>query len=88
MTEADFYNDEKTQLAVLYQIIIIGEVVKKLYLNLALKIDEMVKTVRADDWRGNTAKENTIKGALFALLNQDIAEVERIFLIIQEQPEY
>ncbi|WP_232826277.1 type I restriction endonuclease subunit R [Cyanothece sp. BG0011] len=57
-------------------------------LNLALKIDATVKTVRADDWRGNTAKENTIKGALFALLNQDIAEVERIFLIIQEQPEY
>lgn len=30
MTEADFYNDERTQLAVLYEITIIGEVVKRL----------------------------------------------------------
>jgi len=30
MTEADFYGDERTQLAVLYEITIIGEVVKRL----------------------------------------------------------
>ena len=28
MTETDFYSDERTQLAVLYEITIIGEVVK------------------------------------------------------------
>jgi uncharacterized protein with HEPN domain len=30
MTEAEFYNDERTQLAILYEITIIGEVVKRL----------------------------------------------------------
>ena len=30
MTETDFYSDERTQLAVLYEITIIGEVVKRL----------------------------------------------------------
>ncbi len=30
MTESDFYDDERTQLAVLYEITIIGEVVKRL----------------------------------------------------------
>ncbi|NER19301.1 MAG: DUF86 domain-containing protein [Symploca sp. SIO1C2] len=30
MTEVDFYGDERTQLAVLYEITIIGEVVKRL----------------------------------------------------------
>ncbi|MDB9311875.1 DUF86 domain-containing protein [Spirulina sp. CS-785/01] len=30
MTESDFYGDERTQLAILYEITIIGEVVKRL----------------------------------------------------------
>ncbi|NJO42554.1 MAG: DUF86 domain-containing protein [Cyanobacteria bacterium CRU_2_1] len=30
MTEAEFQNDERTQLAILYEITIIGEVVKRL----------------------------------------------------------
>jgi len=56
-------------------------------LALALRIDHTVKAVRPDGWRGNPAKENTIKAALFALL-QDADQVERVFLIIKAQGEY
>jgi type I restriction enzyme, R subunit len=56
---------------------------------LALKIDEAVKRVRPDDWRGHQAKENQIKReALLPLLENNVAEVDRVFLIIKEQPEY
>ena len=55
--------------------------------DLALKIDEVVKKIRPDGFRGVQAKEQVIKGALFALL-QDAAAVERIFLIIKQQKEY
>jgi hypothetical protein len=54
---------------------------------LALRIDETVKKVRPDDWRGVQPKERVIKAALYGVL-QDPAEVERIFLIIKAQKEY
>jgi type I restriction enzyme R subunit len=54
---------------------------------LALRIDDTVKHVRPDGWRGHQAKENTIKAALHDVL-LDFAEVERIFLIIKAQQEY
>jgi len=57
-------------------------------LSLALKLDQTVKRVRPDAWRGNQAKENTIKAALLPLLGNDVAEVERMFLIIKAQREY
>lgn len=50
---------------------------------LALKIDETVKQVRPDSWRGIQAREQVIKAALYGVL-QDVAEVERIFKIIFE----
>jgi type I restriction enzyme R subunit len=56
-------------------------------LDLVLKLDETVKRVRPDDWRGVRAKEQVIKAGLFALL-QDAGEVERTFLIIKAQSEY
>ncbi len=56
-------------------------------LDLALKIDETVKHVRPDGWRGVQAREQVIKRALYKLL-QDEAEVERIFLIVKAQREY
>lgn len=56
-------------------------------LDLALRIDETVKQVRPDAWRGVQTKENAIKAALYAVL-QNIDEVERIFLIIYAQKEY
>jgi type I restriction enzyme, R subunit len=55
---------------------------------LALKIDDAVRRVRPDSFRGNQAKENVIKRALLRLLGNDRDEVERIFLIIKAQPEY
>jgi type I restriction enzyme R subunit len=55
---------------------------------LALKIDEVVKQVRSDGWRGHQARENEIKRALLPLLQNDVAEVERVFLIIRQQKEY
>ena len=55
---------------------------------LALEVDEIVRRVRPDDWRGDTPRENQIKRALLPLFNQDKLEVERVFLIIWAQKEY
>ena len=57
-------------------------------LELALQIDQTVKRVRPDGWRGIQTRENVIKGALLPLLGNDRAEVERMFLIIKAQTEY
>jgi type I restriction enzyme R subunit len=54
---------------------------------LSIKIDEVVKQVRPDGWRGIQAREQVIKAALYGIL-QDVAEVERIFPIIKQQKEY
>ena len=56
-------------------------------LRLALDIDEAIKRVRPDGWRGVQAREQVIKAELYKFL-QDVAEVERIFLIIRAQREY
>src|SRR4029453_17402293 len=56
-------------------------------LHLALQIDATVKRVRPDDWRGVEPRERVIKQALFRIF-QDVAEGERIFLIIKAQKEY
>ena len=52
------------------------------HLDLALRIDETVRMTRPDGWRGVQAREQVIKPALHGLLG-DVAEVERIFLIIK-----
>ena len=52
-----------------------------------MAIDEAVRGVRPDGWRGVSAKENVIKKALFELL-QDEEAVERLFLVIERQREY
>lgn len=56
-------------------------------LELAIKIDETVKAVRPDVWRGIKAREQVIKAAQYWIL-RDVEEVERIFLIIKAQSEY
>ena len=56
-------------------------------LHLALQIDATIKQVRPDGWRGVEPRERVIKQGLFGIL-QDVAEVERIFLIIKAQKEY
>ena len=53
----------------------------------AIEINAAVKQVQPDEWRGVQAREQVIKAALYACL-QDEAEVERIFLIIKAQGEY
>lgn len=54
---------------------------------LALQVDEVVKLVRPDAWRGIEPRERVIKQALYGIF-QDIDEVERIFLIVKAQKEY
>jgi type I restriction enzyme R subunit len=54
---------------------------------LALKVDETIKRVRPDDWRGYEPKERKIKAALYGCLH-DYDQVEDIFLIIKAQKEY
>ena len=56
-------------------------------MDLALKLDQRVKQVRPDDWRGLQSREQVIKAALYEIL-QDKTEVERIFVIIKAQGEY
>ena len=56
-------------------------------LNLALRIDTTVRQVRPDGWRGVEPRERVIKKALYDVLD-DVAEAERMFLIINEQTEY
>jgi type I restriction enzyme, R subunit len=54
----------------------------------AIKIDKTIKHIRPDNWRDNGGpKEQMIKAALYGIL-QDVDEIERIFLILQQQPEY
>ena len=53
---------------------------------MALRIDETIKSVRSDGWRGVPPRELVIKAALFKLL-QNRADVERIFLIIKAHRE-
>lgn len=54
---------------------------------LALQVDAAVREVRFDGWRGVQSREQVIKAALYGVL-KDVAEVERIFLIIKAQGEY
>lgn len=56
-------------------------------LELVIKIDETVKRVRPDDWRGVQPRERVIKAALYGIL-QNESEVERLFRIIKQQQEY
>lgn len=55
--------------------------------DLALRIDQAVKRDRPDGWRGIRTRELVIKGAIHSVL-PDMAEVERIFLIIEKHGEY
>lgn len=56
-------------------------------LALALRIDEVIKRSRSDGWRGIQTREQVIKQALYDVLH-DVAEVERIFLVVKAQREY
>ncbi len=61
--------------------------VHKKALSLVLAIDKAVIDVRGDDWRGNHAKEQIIKDAIYRVL-KDVPALERIYQIIVQQKEY
>ena len=54
---------------------------------LAMLIDNAVKSTKRDNWRGNLPKEREIKQELFKIL-KDVEKVENIFSIIREQRDY
>ena len=54
---------------------------------LAIKLHKAVMDTKMKGFRGDSIKENKIKRALYAILNDD-AEVERLFKIIAKQEEY
>ena len=54
---------------------------------LALRLDGSIKRHRPDDWRGEPAREQMIKQAMYAEL-LDIEEVNRLFPIVFAQKEY
>lgn len=54
---------------------------------LALKVHEAVMNSKMSGFRGDSIKENRIKRALFAILNDD-AIVERLYKVIEKQEEY
>lgn len=64
-----------------------GGDVNRTALERAVKIDELVRRVKPDDFRGHIAKERIIKAALYDVLG-DADEVERVFNIIKAQREY
>ncbi len=51
---------------------------------LALEIDAAIKKHAPEGWRGVQPREQVIKAALYGVL-KDVAEVERIFLVIKAQ---
>jgi len=55
--------------------------------DLALEVHEAVIGSRPDGWRGVQTREQVIKAALYGVL-KDVEEVERIFSILVQQPEY
>lgn len=56
-------------------------------LELARALDQAVRASRPAHWRGNPAKENVIKTAMFQVV-ADEKEVERLFAVIVQQQDY
>jgi type I restriction enzyme R subunit len=56
-------------------------------IQLAQKLDTVIRRAKPDDWRGVQPRELVIKHAMYGVL-KDAAEVERLFLIVKQQSEY
>ena len=56
-------------------------------LELARELDNAIRRASPDSWVGVRARERTIMRAMYEIL-KDEAEVERLFLIVKQQPEY
>ncbi len=79
-------SDAPSELKTMGQVALYNNLGKNL--ELALKLHEAINFNKEDDWYGNSAKENVLKRAIYDLLDKNIEEVERVFKIIVEQPEY
>lgn len=62
---------------------------------LALAMDEAVRYIKKADWKGDPPKEREVKQAIYQVVKNEyddekvvISEVERLFKIIREQPDY
>jgi len=55
--------------------------------SLALAVHDQVATYSPDNWKGNTAKEQIVKGKIYEVL-QDAEQVEAIFEVVVQQSEY
>lgn len=55
--------------------------------SLAIQVDAAIMVSRSDGWRGNSAKENLIKQAIYKVLD-DVDEVVRVFNIVKQQQNY
>jgi type I restriction enzyme R subunit len=55
---------------------------------LALKVDRAVQDSRQDDWRGHPLKTKMVKLAIKAALDDDQAQTDKVFALVQSQPEY
>ena len=56
-------------------------------LELALNLDIAIKENRPADWRGNMAREQVVKRAMYEVLG-DAQEVEDLFAVIKQQRDY
>ncbi|MDY0222674.1 MAG: HsdR family type I site-specific deoxyribonuclease [Desulfobacterium sp.] len=61
--------------------------------SLAIQVDTAVMVSRSDGWRGNPAKENLIKHAIYTVFddvdkNKKVEEVVRVFNIVKQQQSY
>ena len=55
--------------------------------SLVEKVHNTVVAAKHDDFRGNVAKENMVKGAIFGVV-QDMDLTEKLFTLITHQDEY
>jgi type I restriction enzyme R subunit len=56
--------------------------------DLAMRVDEVVRNVKKDGFRGNRFKEREIRGALRSVLGSDDGLVDRVFDLVKAQREY
>lgn len=56
--------------------------------DLALALDDAIRSVKKADWRGNRFKEREVRNAIQDQLQNDHALIDRIFEIVKAQREY
>ena len=54
---------------------------------LAIKIDDVVRKTKKDNWRGNKIKERQVENAIKKIISNE-EEADRIFELVKNQQEY